>query len=84
MSKLDLGNLDSIIENLKTSEENVTNILEKQSKELEIKDKMIDSMVNEVLALDKIRARYEQDRPRIWETEEGIKEYFRKKVEENG
>ncbi len=31
MSKLDLGNLDSIIENLKTSEENVTNILEEQS-----------------------------------------------------
>lgn len=31
MPKLDLGNLDSIIENLKTSEENVTNILEEQS-----------------------------------------------------
>jgi len=34
MPKLDLGNLDSIIENLKTSEENVTNILEEQSSTL--------------------------------------------------
>ena len=34
MPKLDLGNLDSIIEYLKESTENVTNILEEQSSTL--------------------------------------------------
>lgn len=56
----------------------------KHVSDLEIKDKMIEEMAKEILTLDRIRASYEQDRPRIWETEEGIKEYFRKKVEDNG
>ncbi len=42
-------------------------------------DKIIDIMAEEILKLDKMRA---SDKPRIWETEEGVKEFFRKKVEE--
>ena len=44
-------------------------------------DRMINKMSEEILKLDRIRASHEYDKPRIWETEKGIKEYFRKKVE---
>lgn len=54
----------------------------KHVSDLEIKDKMIYEMAKEILKLDEMRASHEYDKPRIWETEKGIKEYFRKKVEE--
>lgn len=58
------------------------NLIEKQNKEAELKDKIIDIMAEEILKLDRMRASHEYDKPRIWETEEGVEEFFRKKVEE--
>ena len=49
---------------------------------LKKQEKMIDLMADEILILDIKRANYVKDKPRIWETEKGIKQYFEKKAEE--
>lgn len=49
---------------------------------IEKQDKIIDLMAKEILILDIHRANLTYDKARIWETGKGIKEYFRKKVED--
>lgn len=66
-------------ENIELLKENYT--FDKTQYENFIMDRMINKMSEEILKLDRIRASHEYDKPRIWETEKGIKEYFRKKVE---
>jgi hypothetical protein len=67
---------EQINKNIKLTVENQNRLYENF-----IMDRMINKMSEEILKLDRIRASHEYDKPRIWETEKGIKEYFRKKVE---
>lgn len=68
---------EQINKNIKLTVENQNRLYENF-----IMDRMINKMSEEILKLDRIRASHEYNKPRIWETDEGIKEYFRKKVEE--
>ena len=48
------------------------------------KDKIIDLMAKEILCIDKSKSEYIYDKPRIWMTEEGIKDYYERKTTNNG
>lgn len=50
---------------------------------LEEQDKIINLMASEILVLDIKRANDTHDKARIWETEEGVIQYFENKAKEN-
>ena len=44
-------------------------------------DKIIDKMAQEILRMDTAKSKFEYDHAKVWDTEKGIKEYFKKAVE---
>lgn len=52
----------------------VLNLIQKQSK-------IIDKMAEEILKIDTAKSKFEYDHAKVWDTEKGIKEYFKKEVE---
>lgn len=56
--------------------EKVLNLIQKQSK-------IIDKMAEEILKIDTAKSKFEYDHAKVWDTEKGIKEYFKKVVDED-
>ena len=54
----------------------VLNLIQKQSK-------IIDKMAEEILKIDTAKSKFEYDHAKVWDTEKGIKEYFKKVVDED-
>lgn len=52
------------------------NLIQKQSK-------IIDKMAEEILKIDTAKSKFEYDHAKVWDTEKGIKEYFKKVVDED-
>ena len=52
------------------------NLIQKQ-------DKIIDKMAEEILKIDTAKSKFEYDHAKVWDTEKGIKEYFKKVVDKD-
>lgn len=50
------------------------NLIQKQ-------EAIIDKMAEEILKIDTAKSKFEYDHAKVWDTEKGIKEYFKKEVE---
>ena len=44
-------------------------------------EKVIDEMAKEILRIDTAKSKFEYDHAKVWDTENGIKQYFYRKVE---
>lgn len=56
--------------------DDIVNLIQKQSK-------IIDKMAEEILKIDTAKSKFEYDHAKVWDTEKGIKEYFKKVVDED-
>lgn len=81
----------NLIEKLQEENEVLKRALDKETAdrsndllELQKKDKIIDLMAKEILYIDKSRSEYIYDKPRIWMTEEEIKDYYERKATNDG
>lgn len=75
-------NKEEAIEQLKSlspSEEAIDTILNL----IQQQEKIIDKMAEEILKIDTAKSKFEYDHAKVWDTEKGIKEYFKKAVDED-